>query len=317
MTFEQIVHNYKEFLVSQNCSDRTIDSYGSYAKRFINFLQKYYPRVMSVEMITTDVLMDYQNYLSNYEWKNGELLSISTQRLLLRALKNFFRYLVKKDLILKDLSVAITLPREEQRVIRNVLSEKEVLRVLDRIRCTDPLKIRNRAIVELLYSCGIRTSELCTLRIQDVDLKEQTVTIIKGKGNKSRIVPIGQYAVFYIQMYLDKARKYMLRGKRTDPGILFLSQRGNPFNKSTINKTVIQSVMRQAKLKKPISCYTFRHSVATHLLANKVDVMYIAKLLGHASLKTTQNYLRVEITDLKKMHSLYHPRETKNLNPTI
>ena len=317
MTFEQIVHNYKEFLVSQNCSDRTIDSYGSYAKRFINFLQKYYPRVMSVEMITTDVLMDYQNYLSNYEWKNGELLSISTQRLLLRALKSFFRYLVKKDLILKDLSVAVTLPREEQRVIRNVLSEKEVLRVLDRIRCTDPLKIRNRAIVELLYSCGIRTSELCTLKIQDVDLKEQTVTILKGKGNKSRIVPIGQYAVFYIQMYLDKARKYMLRGKRTDPGILFLSQRGNPFNKSTINKTVIQSVMRQAKLKKPISCYTFRHSVATHLLANKVDVMYIAKLLGHASLKTTQNYLRVEITDLKKMHSLYHPRETKNLDPKI
>jgi site-specific recombinase XerD len=106
-------------------------------------------------------------------------------------------------------------------------------------------------------------------------LKEQTVMIVKGKGGKSRILPIGQYCTHYLELYLEKARKYMLKGKRQDPGFLFLSQRGRPFNKSTINATVIKSVVRNAKLKKPISVYSFRYTVATHLLAHKVDIMYI------------------------------------------
>jgi len=169
--------------------------------------------------------------------------------------------------------------------------------------------------VELFYACGIRTSELCNLKIHDVDLKEQTVIVVKGKGNKSRMLPIGQYASYYISLYLEKVRKYMLKGKRNDPGYLFLSQRGNPFNKSTINKCVMRSVAHKAELDKAISCYTMRHSIATHLLRNKVDIMYIASLLGHSSLKTTQKYLRVEIGDLKKMHSLYHPREKTAVYP--
>jgi integrase/recombinase XerD len=203
----------------------------------------------------------------------------------------------------------LTFPKDEQRLTRNIISEKEVFALLENLKPRDPRAIRNRAIVELFYSCGIRTSELCNLRVQDVDLKEQTITVLKGKGNKSRIIPIGQYASYYIGLYLEKARKHMLKGKREDPGYLFLSQRGNPFNKSTINKSVIRSVTKMVKLQKPISCYTFRHSVATHLLKNKVDIMYIASLLGHASLRATQKYLHVEISDLKRMHSLYHPRE--------
>jgi len=177
------------------------------------------------------------------------------------------------------------------------------------MKLTDPVSIRNRSIVELFYGCGIRTTELCQLKVQDVDLKEQTATILKGKGNKFRIVPMGQYATHYIQLYLEKARKYMLKGKRNDPGYLFLSQRGNPFNNTTINKSVMRSVAKKLENKKYLSCYSMRHSVATHLLANNLDITYIAKLLGHSSLKTTQRYLRVEIGDLKKMHSLYHPRE--------
>ena len=135
------------------------------------------------------------------------------------------------------------------------------------------------------------------------------MTILKGKGGKPRVVPIGQYATYYLQRYLDKGRKYMLKGKREDPGFLFLSQRGHPFNKTTINKCVMRSVARKLGTKKYLSCYTMRHSVATHLLANHVDITYIARLLGHSSLRTTQRYVHVEIGDLKKMHSQYHPRE--------
>ncbi len=211
--------------------------------------------------------------------------------------------------LLKRIGTVLLFQKEEQRLTRNVLSEKEVFQLLDKLKPREPIGIRNRAIIELFYACGIRTSELCTLKVQDVDMKEQTVTIVKGKGNKSRVVPIGQCAVYYIELYLKKSRKHMLKGEKTDHGYLFLSQRGNPFNRTTINKCVIGSILRKGLIEKSISCYSYRHTIATHLLRNKVDIMYIAQLLGHASLKTTQKYLRVEISDLKKMHSLYHPRE--------
>jgi len=309
MRFEKYLNSFRDYLESQSFSERTVDTYFGCVTQFLGFLEKYYSRITSLEKVTKDIIWDYQSYLANYKNGKGELFSNKTQSLKLRALKKFFFFLVKKDYILKDPTTVLTFPKEEQRLTRNILSEKEVFQLLEKLKLRDPIGIRNRAIIELFYACGIRTSELCYLKIQDVDLKEQTVTIVKGKGNKSRIVPIGQYASYYIELYLEKARKHMLKGKRTDPGYLFLSQRGNPFNKTTINKCVIGSISHQKLVEKAISCYTFRHSIATHLLRNKVDIMYIAQLLGHASLKTTQKYLRVEISDLKKMHSLYHPRE--------
>ena len=313
MKFEKHFNGFKEYLETNQFSERTVETYCSYAKQFLFFIEEYYPRITSLEKITKDIVLDYQNYLTNYKNDKGEPLANKTQSLKLRALKKFFLFLIRKDLILKDPTTIITFPKEEQRLTRNILSEKEVFELLDNIKLRDPIGIRNRAILELFYACGIRTSELCNLKVHDVDLKEQTVIIVKGKGNKSRLLPIGQYASYYIQQYLEKARKYMLKGKMNDPGYLFLSQRGNPFNKSTINKTVMKTVCRNTNLKKSISCYCMRHSIATHLLRNKVDIMYIAQLLGHSSLKTTQKYLHVEISDLKKMHSLYHPRERKSI----
>ena len=225
----------------------------------------------------------------------------------------FFSFLVKQDYLLKNPASFITLPKEEYRIVRNILTEKEVFSLLSKMKLTDPISIRDRAIMELAYACGLRTTELCNLKIQDVDLKEQTIIIIKGKGNKSRIVPIGQYASYYIQVYLEKSRKYMLKGKHTDKGYLFLTVNGNPFTIATINKSVMGNVSKKIDTNKHITFYTFRRTIASHLLSEHVDITYIAKLLGHASLRTTQRYLRVEIGDLKKMHSLYHPREQMNV----
>jgi site-specific recombinase XerD len=311
MKFGKYIDMFVDYLKAINFSERTIESYSAYAKQFLSFVENYYTRIKSLERITKQIILDYQSYLANYKDKRGSSLSNRTQSFKLKAVKKFFHFLIKKDIILKDPSTVITFPKEDQRFIRNVLSQKEVFELLDNIKLNTPVNIRNRAILELFYACGIRTSELCDLKAHDIDLKEQTVTILKGKGNKSRILPIGQYASYYIQLYLEKSRKFMLKGKRNDPGNLFLSKRGNPFDKSTINKTVIKSVLRNINIKKHVSCYTMRHSIATHLLSNNVSIMHIAKLLGHSSLKTTQNYLKIEISDLKKMHSLYHPRETQ------
>ena len=310
MISDRYLIEFTEYLTSVGMSERTIETYSSYAERFVSFLKTYYPRISSFDKITKEIILDYQNYLSNYKASNGKRLANKTQRLILRALRKLFSFLIKRDLILKDPTTVITMPKEGQTLTRNILSEKEVSDLLESIKMNGPVGFRNKAIAELFYACGIRTSELCNLKAHDVDLNEQTVTIVKGKGGRSRQLPIGQYASFYIELYLEKGRKYMLKGKRKDEGFLFLSQRGNPFNKSTINRTVMKSICRNLNLKKHISCYCFRHSVATQLLQNKVDITYIAKLLGHASLNTTQKYLKIDITDLKKVHGLFHPRES-------
>lgn len=207
MKFGRYLTSFKEYIESIHFSERTVESYCLYTKQFLSFIEKYYTRITSLEMITKDNVLDYQNYLAHYKNEKGESLSNKTQSLKLRALKKFFSFLIRRDLILKDSTTVLTFPKEEQRLTRNILSEKEVFDLLDKVKPYDPIGIRNKAIIELLYSCGMRTSELCNLKVHDVDLKEQTVTIVKGKGNKSRLIPIGQYASHYIQLYLEKARK--------------------------------------------------------------------------------------------------------------
>ena len=308
-TFESCLSSFQEFLKENNRSERTVETYAYHAQKFLHFLERHYPRIQSPDKVTREIERDYQQYLVAHRDRVGRPLSSRTQILKLRVLRSFFAFLVAQDLMLKNPAASVPLPREEQRLVRNILSEKEVLHVLEALSGNDPGSIRNRAIVELFYGCGLRTTELCQLRIQDVDFQEQTVTILKGKGGKPRVVPIDQYAALYLQRYLDKGRKYMLKGTREDTGFLFLSQRGHPFNSTTINKCVMRPVARKLGTKKYLSCYTMRHSVATHLLANHVDITYIARLFGHASLRTTQRYVHVEIGDLKKMHSQYHPRE--------
>lgn len=309
MIFEKYVNSFQDFLATITNSGRTVENYLNTARRFISFIEEHYPRIKAIESITKEVIQDYQNFLTNHKTAKGTMLSNSTISNTLTGLKGFFRYLAENDMILSDPMKGITLPKRENTIIRNILSEREMRSLLDSLKTMTPFQIRNRAVIELLYSTGMRTSELCNLKITEIDLKEAVVSIINGKGNKSRLAPLGQYAVEYILLYLEKARKYFLKGKRTDPGNLFLSNRGVPFNRSTLNKCVIASVMNKTGIQKHISAYSFRHSVATILLGNKVDIMYIAKLLGHESLNTTQRYTRVEISDLKRVHSLTHPRE--------
>ena len=309
MKFQRHLDGFREYLRAHHFAARTIETYGANTKRFLAFLEQRYPSINTVEQVTKDTILDYQRHLAEHEDPRIGPLTHATQNLILRSVRKFFHYLLRGDFILRDPTSVLEFPKEEQKLIRNVLSEDEVSGLLEQIKPIGPEGLRNRAIVELLYACGIRTTELCRLRVADVDLKEQTVTIMKGKGGKSRVVPIGQYACHYIAEYLRKGRKYFLRGRADDPGLLFLSGWGNPFNASTINRSVMWKIATEAGLKKDLTCYTFRHSVATHLLRADANVMHIAKLLGHASLKTTQKYLRVEIGDLKRVHSLYHPRE--------
>ena len=164
MKFENHLTQFQEYLESNHFSERTVETYSAYAKRFVGFLDEYYPRVTSFEKITKEIILDFQSYLVQYKNKKGELLSNVTQSLILRAVKKLFYFLIKRDLILKDPTTIITFPKEQQRLTRNIPSEQEVFDLLNHTRLQNPVSIRNRAIIELFYSCGMRTSELCNLK---------------------------------------------------------------------------------------------------------------------------------------------------------
>ena len=309
MSFEKYLDSFAENLRDRGSSPRTVEAYVRHSKEFVGFLSQYYPRVSKPNEVTRETVDDYQHYVRELTIAGDRPLANATVRLKLTAVKQFFAFLVDRDLVLKDPTSIIVAPKPVQRLVRTILTEHEVLDLLKAIEPRDPASTRDRAILELFYACGMRTSELCNLKIADVDLTQQTATIINGKGGKSRIVPIGQYAAHFIQGYIENARRRLLMGKRDDPGNLFLSSSGTPFTRESINRSVMGRVNRILDGKKRVTCYGFRHSVATHMIANGVDIAYVAQLLGHSTLETTRRYLRIEIGDLKQMHALYHPRE--------
>ena len=309
MTFAQTISGYLEHLGNRGYSPRTIEAHAEHLRKFAEFIQRFYPRVRTFEQVTKDIAGDYQRYLADLRNDRGQVISNATKNRKLGPIRTLFTWLMEQDRIISNPAKTLVSMKEDQRLIRNVLTEGEVKTVLSSLQTRTPVGVRNRAIFELLYACGIRTSELCNLKVEEVDLKEQTVLVVNGKGGKSRLMPIGQYATLYIEKYLNQARKYMLRHVPKDPGNLFLSSRGRPFNRSTLNSTVMKTIRKSAHIGKHFSSYSCRHSVATHLLQHNVDIAFIAQLLGHSSLRTTQRYLKIEIGDLKRMHSLYHPRE--------
>jgi integrase/recombinase XerD len=312
MKFLKQIEEFKDYLKVRNYAELTIDSYTTETKKFFRFIEENYSRIENVTQITKEIITDYNNYLNTYKDKRGRLLSTNTKIGRFISLKKFYKFLYQNDYIVKDLLVNYEFPRREKSLPRNIPTVKEVIEIIESCNTRTPQSLRNRAILETFYSTGMRTSELCSLKIQDIDLKEQTAVIVLGKGGKTRIVPLGQYACFYIEEYLNRGRKYMLKGNKKDEGFLFMSKFGIPFSRDSIN-TVIQNVMKNVKIDKHITCYSFRHACATHLIKNKVDIRFVSELLGHNNLQTTQRYCHLEISDLKKVHSLYHPREQLNI----
>ena len=310
MTITASIEKYRSSIKRKGYSNQTLSSYERQLRQFGRFLDEFYPRITDVTEVKRDIITDYQDYLGEQTTGGGKPISRKTIQLKLITLRTFFSFLSNEDYIVANPAKAIILPKAEQRLPRNILTEREVQQILESCDTGRPIDLRDRAILEVLYACGIRTTELCMLKVSDVDMKYQTLLIEKGKGNVSRLAPLGQYATEYIKDYLKSARKLFLRSKKLDPGFLFLTQHGNAYNRKSINKFVMKPIGRNSLVKKDITVYSFRHSIATHLLKRRVDVAYIAELLGHMSLNTTQQYLKIDISDLKRVHSLYHPRES-------
>jgi len=255
----------------------------------------------SVEIAVKEItITQITMYLAKQKARN---LQPATIKIVIVALKIFFRWLAARQLIPRDPAEVLSLPRLS-RYLPETMNELQVDRLLEGIALEAPHGARDRAILELLYASGLRVSELVNARLENLDLDAGLIRVT-GKGNKTRIVPVGKRARAAIQKYVDNDRKKWV-GKKTGSEI-FLSQRGTKLTPVRIWQ-IVKDCARNAGLNLNVYPHLLRHSIATHLLSNGADLRVIQEMLGHADIATTQIYTHVDQARLKAVHLKHHPR---------
>ncbi len=255
--------------------------------------------------ITRPVLERYQRFLFHYRKQNGQPLSFHSQHSRVAPVRVWFKWLVRQNYLLANPASEIELPRLGFR-LPQVLSIAEAEQVIGQPDLHDPLGLRDRAILETLYSTGIRRLELIHLKLYDMDLGRGIVTIRQGKGKKDRVLPIGDRAVAWIEKYLHEVRPRLV--VEPDDGTLFLSAAGEEISRDHLTH-MARGYIAQANIGKTGACHLFRHTMATLMLENGADIRFIQQMLGHAKLSSTQIYTQVSIRMLKQVHSMTHPAQ--------
>lgn len=302
---EALIHwlrRFVEYLRIRNYAERTLITTDSYVRLFIEWADD--RGLTRPSQVTKPVLEAYQRWLFYFRKKNGKPLTFVAQRSRLHKLRVFFKWLSKDNVILSNPASDLEMPRVEKRLPRAVLTEREMERVLVLPDTTDALGLRDRAMMEVLYSTGIRRNELRNLEIFDVDPERGTLTVNQGKGRKDRVVPIGERALEWVAKYLATARPELVAPP--DHPTLFLNERGDKFDPVYLTH-LIAGYVAGAKLGKTGACHLFRHTMATLMLEGGADVRHIQEILGHVQLSTTAIYTRVSIRHLKAVHEATHP----------
>lgn len=260
--------------------------------------------IASPREVTRPVLERYQRHLFYYRKPDGSPLSGATQTARLQTLRGWFRWLVRGNHLASNPAADIELPRLPQRVLPAVLGGDEIEQVLAQPDTTTAVGLRDRTILEVLYSTAIRRAECARLALFDVDFGRGVVTVRQGKGRKDRVVPIGARALAWIETYLREARPGLLAD--ADERTLFLSTKGGALVVDALS-ALVRRYIEAAELGKSGSCHLFRHTAATLMLEHGADVRYVQEMLGHAHLSTTQIYTHVSIAKLKAIHDATHP----------
>jgi integrase/recombinase XerD len=227
----------------------------------------------------------------------------------LTHIRAWFKWLARNNHVLYNPAADIELPRLEHRLPKHVFTQSEAEQVINIPNTSEPAGIRDRAILETLYSTGIRRIELINLRLYDLDADRGTIMVRQGKGRKDRMIPIGERAMAWIDRYLTEVRPSLLIGDAAGD-TLFLTNNGNPFTPNRLT-TQVREYVTAADIGKRGSCHLFRHTMATLMLENGADIRYIQAMLGHAKLDTTTVYTQVSIRKLKEIHTATHPARMK------
>ncbi|WP_405351492.1 site-specific tyrosine recombinase XerD [Nonlabens sp. Asnod3-H03] len=293
-------HSIKDFLtysrLERSLADNTIKAYKRDLEKFTTWLTDYKISQSPIH-ITTNTIRDYIYELA----KN---VSARSQARALSSLKAFFNYLILED-YRKDNPLELIESPKIGRKLPDTLSTSEIDTLINSIDRSTPQGERNRAILETLYGCGLRVSELITLKISDLFFEEGFIKVT-GKGDKQRFIPIGEFTINVINLYTDEIRCHIpIKPQHTDT--LFLNRRG-----AGLTRAMIFHIIKELKIKvgitKKISPHTFRHSFATHLLENGADLRSIQMMLGHESITTTEIYMHVDRAHLTKIMEKHHPR---------
>lgn len=277
---------------------RTQETYGEDLKSFLKYLE--IEQVSGPGELTLALLQGYQTSL--YE-QTRPRLCVGSQARRLAAVRSFCDFLFRRSLVLLDHSRKLVLPRVGKRLPSVILTTREALRFLRKIDTTTVSGVRDRAIFETLYSTGIRVGELVGLSPADVDLRQGYLRVRRGKGGRARVVPLGKVAAQWIRKYLRADRRHV---SPASPLFLMTSE-PRAMNRFCLGLRV-KHWAAVAGLKKRVTCHTFRHTCATHLLRGRASLRHIQELLGHKRADTTAIYAQVEILDLKRVHQRCHPR---------
>lgn len=275
-----------------------------YLNNFFNYLQD--QGINQINQVTPTIIEDYQKYTfvlkSQQTKKNLNLRTIFTR---LNTVKKYFQYLNQRKYILIDPTRNLSLPKPENHLPKNILQEQEIKLLLDKPNLKTSLGLRDKAILELLYSTGIRRQELINLNFYDIDGQNRIIRINQGKNQKDRVLPLGKIASIYLDKYLHTVRTRCIRNKTEQA--LFITQEENRLKPQTLNYTV-KKYLKTIYPDRKISPHTLRHTCATHMLRGGANLRIIQQMLGHSSLTSTQVYTKISPIDLKEAHKKHHPR---------
>jgi len=290
----------KEYLstlkLERNLSGNTVSSYKNDISSLIGFLEAL--GITDLSLVSKKELNSFFSSLS----KTG--LSSNSAARYYSSIKGFFRYLFVQNYIKENPMEKISSPKLKKG-LPLVLSVNEVDSILSRPDISNVLGLRDKALLELLYACGVRVSELLGLKVSDLFFNEEMIRVF-GKGSKERLVPVGRSAVKWVKEYLTKSRP-MLEKKNKSENFLFLNKRGTILSRMGIWK-IVDKYVKDAGIKKEVHPHTFRHSFATHLLEGGADLRAVQEMLGHADISTTQIYTHIDREYIKQMHKDFHPR---------
>lgn len=281
--------------VERGVSENTILSYCSDLKKYKNWISS-----IGIRGVSRITKKDIVQFMARQKSKGFAVPSISRT---LSSIKSFHRFLLREKIISKDPTSAIDTPKLWKK-IPNVLTSKEVVKLLTQPNIRLVRGLRDKAILELMYATGLRVSEVSSLNILDVNI-EAGFLKVRGKGGKERIVPIGKVASHFLSRYLNTSRSKILKSKTSNA--IFVSSYKKKLSRQSIWK-MIKFYIKKAKINKQISPHTLRHSFATHLLEGGADLRSVQEMLGHSSISTTQIYTHINKARLKEIHKKFHPR---------
>lgn len=291
--------HYQDYLtmlrVERNVSPQTIDAYKRDISQYLGYLND--SGIKNLSKIKSTHIRSYIRVLND-----GGMAPASISRII-SSIRSYHKYLSSENILDKNPVLVINNPKLPKK-LPDVLSEKEISLIIDSIDESSQFYQRDKAIIEMLYSCGIRVSEICNLEMSSLFIKDELIRVM-GKGNKERLLPLGSRSRIYLDNYLLSSRLGFI--KKTKSSFVFVSRNGNQLTRAMVN-IILNKWVHISGLRKSVSPHKLRHSFATHLLEGGADLRFVQALLGHSDISTTQIYTHLDKHHLKEVYKTHHPR---------